>query len=167
MTNLNELLQDEVQQLNAAEAKLEEKLSLVTQAATHAGLKDTLSTYIQQLRIKAERLNMVAALMQVNPTDGKCRAVKGLLKEAVKWGNLQIDYQVKDAGLIAVVQKIIHYKIAAYGTARHYADALDLTEATRVLSQSLEEEKAANQQLNDLAINEVNPLAIKVGAAVL
>ncbi len=167
MTNLNELLQHEVQQLNAAEAKLEEKLSLVAQSAMYAGLKDALATYNQQLKVKKERLNMVAALLDINPTDGKCKAVKGLLKEANQLGDLQIDFQVKDAGLIAVVQKIIHYKIAAYGTARHYADALDLTEATRVLSQSLEEEKATNQQLNDLAINEVNPLAIKVGAAVL
>ncbi|MBI1226694.1 MAG: DUF892 family protein [Bacteroidetes bacterium] len=162
MTNLKELLEKEVQDLFSAETQFFDALPSLTASATHATLKSLLEEQSNQTKIRIERLRMVTSLLECNPAGlKKCKGMKSIVKETKKLADLYIDFQVKDAGLIGAMQRIIHYKIAGYGTGHKYAETLGLPEVTRVLIQSLDEEKQSDKVLSELAINEVNELAIK------
>jgi ferritin-like metal-binding protein YciE len=159
MTNLKELLEHEIQDMFSAETQLSESLNKFTLFATYSKLKTALEAYSEQNKVHIERLRMVASLLECNPTDAKSKAMKTLIKQGAKLAEAQTDFQVRDALLIGIVNRMAHYKIASYGTAHQYAKTLGLDEETRVLNLSLEEEKAADKQLNALAIDEVNIMA--------
>ncbi len=160
MTNLKELLEQEIQDMFSAETQLLESLTKLSLLATHVKLKFALDSYSQQNKVHIERLRMVASLLDCNTVDQKCKAMKAIIKQGVKLADAQINLQVRDALLIAIVQRMAHYKIAGYGTAHHYAELLGLVEETRVINLSLEAEKAADKELIELAIAEVNILAV-------
>jgi ferritin-like metal-binding protein YciE len=162
MTNLKELLEKEIQDLFSSEAQLLDALPNLTASASHTALKVIFEGELNQTNIRMERLRMVASLLNCN-AEGlkKCKSMQRILKETSKLAALYVDFQVKDAGLIGAMQRIIHFKIADYGTAKQYAEKLSLEEVARVLTQSLDEEKQADKVLSEIAINEVNALAIK------
>jgi ferritin-like metal-binding protein YciE len=160
MTNLKELLEYEIQDMFSAETQLSESLTKLSLLATNAKLKTAIDSYSEQTKVHIERLRMVASLLDCNPIDQKCKAMKAIIKQGMKLAEAQIDLQVRDALIIGIIQRMAHYKTASYGTSHHYAKTLSFGEETRVLNLSLEEEKAADQQFNNLAIKEVNILAI-------
>src|SRR5689334_8641337 len=81
----------------------------------------------------------------------KCRGMEGLIKESAELINQYIHDDVKDAALIAAAQRVEHYEIAGYGTVRTYANLLGEDEAANLLQQTLDEEKEADQTLNEIA----------------
>ena len=162
MTNLKELLEKETQDLFSAETQLFDAMPNLSASATHLVLKSFLEEQSNQTKIRIERLRMVTSLLECNPESlKKCKGMKSAIKETNILAALQINFQVKDAGLIGAMQRIIHYKIAGYGTSNQYAKTLGLDEVSRVLVQSLDEEKKADKVLSEIAINEINALAIK------
>src|SRR5690606_22528346 len=89
--------------------------------------------------------------------DGEtCEAAQGLIKEGEQMIKEDASDEVKDAGLIAIAQKVEHYEMAAYGTARHFAKRLGFSEVEDLLNETLEEEKNADKKLNEIARSEVN-----------
>src|SRR5437879_8250885 len=83
----------------------------------------------------------------------KCKGNESLVKEGneiIKEKD-NIDGEVKDAALIAAAQRVEHYEIAGYGTVRTYANLLGENEAANPLQQTLDEEKEADQTLNEIA----------------
>ncbi len=162
MTSLKELLEKEAQDLFSAESQLFNALPNLTASTTHGALKGIFEEQSNQTKVRIERLRMVASLLECNPEGLKqCKGMKSILKETNKMAALYVDFQVKDAGLIGAMQRIIHYKIAGYGTANQYAETLGLTEVARVFTQSLDEEKQSDKMLSEIAVKEVNVLAIK------
>jgi ferritin-like metal-binding protein YciE len=89
--------------------------------------------------------------------------VQGNVKESEDFLKEDATTSVRDAGIIAACQRIEHYEIAGYGTARHYAQELGHGEIARLLEQTLNEEKTADHTLNDLAIERLNKKAEKAG----
>jgi ferritin-like metal-binding protein YciE len=89
----------------------------------------------------------------------KCKAMEGLIEEGAELISEDAEDRVRDAGLIGAAQRVEHYEIAGYGTARSIALQLGLDNAAGLLEQTLEEEKATDKKLTELAESSVNPEA--------
>ncbi len=86
----------------------------------------------------------------------KCKGIEGILEEGGELLKQDVDPDMLDAGLIAAAQKVEHYEIAGYGSVRTYAELLGDERAAALLDQTLQEEKATDAKLSELARNEVN-----------
>ena len=89
----------------------------------------------------------------------KCVAMEGLIEEANEVIESTEKNEVRDVALIAAAQKVEHYEIASYGTLATLAEQLGYRKAAKLLKETLEEEKATDIKLTDLALNNVNKKA--------
>jgi ferritin-like metal-binding protein YciE len=154
---LKDLLLDELRDLYDAEQQLAEALPQLAAAAQSDGLRAALQSHLEETRNHAKRLEDIFVLLSVAAQRKHCDGIAGIVKEGARIiSNQRLASALKDAALIAAAQKAEHYEIAGYGTVAAWARTLGLTEPASSLEQTLEEEKAADQALNDLAEQEVN-----------
>jgi ferritin-like metal-binding protein YciE len=102
--------------------------------------------------------------MGKTPKATTCDAMKGLVKEGESIVDDIDESPLRDAGLIAAANRVEHYEIAAYGSARTFAQTLGLTNAVSLLAQTLQEEKMADQKLTQIAESMVNNEALRAGS---
>ncbi len=160
--NLRDLLEHEVQDLYSAENQIIEALPKMAERASDNQLKKAFQLHLEQTKEQKKRLEQVAKQMGFKADGGqKCKGMEGLIKEGESVMKEIKDKEVLDAALIGAAQRVEHYEIAGYGTARYYAKMLGEKEAEKLLSQTLEEEKDTDEKLNDLAIERVNQKAQK------
>lgn len=160
MKNLRDLLTHEVQDMYSAQTQLVEALPRMSKAAKDEKLKSILDRQLQETRQQKERLEQVAKLMHVKPEGEMCRGMEGLIREEENLLKDISDPQVIDAALIGATQRIEHYKIAGYGTARTYAQMLGENDISNILGKSLKEDKDADKKLTDIAVERVNEGAL-------
>lgn len=160
MKNLEELLEHEVQDLYSAESQLVEALPKMAKAANDSKLKKAFEDHLDETKHQKKRLEKVAELLGIDPEGEKCKGMEGLIMEGDKMIKEDADPEVKDAGLIGAAQKVEHYEISGYGTARQFAEMLGKKEVANLLSESLEEEKDADETLTDLAVEKINKMAM-------
>jgi ferritin-like metal-binding protein YciE len=165
MHTLQHLLVHEVQDLYDAEKQLIEALPKMAEKAAHPQLKAAFQNHLRETEQQVRRLEQIASLLAVEPDEVTCKAMKGLIKEGEEMIREGKDPAVTDAGLIGAAQKVEHYEMAGYGTARAHAQNLGLTEVARLLQQSLDEESGANEKLNRLAVGTINQYARVAHAA--
>lgn len=151
MHTLQHLLVHEVQDLYSAEKQLIDALPKMVEKASHPQLKAAFHMHLGETERHVTRLEQIAQMLDVDPDEVTCKAMKGLIKEAEEVIDEGRDPAVTDAGLIGAAQKVEHYEMAGYGTARTHAQNLGLTEIARILQQTLDEEGAANKKLTELA----------------
>jgi ferritin-like metal-binding protein YciE len=151
MHTLQHLLVHEVQDLYSAEKQLVDALPKMVEKASHPQLKAAFQMHLGETERHVTRLEQIAQMLDIDPDEVTCKAMKGLIKEAEEVIDEGRDPAVTDAGLIGAAQKVEHYEMAGYGTARTHAQTLGLTEIARILQQTLDEEGAANKKLTDLA----------------
>ena len=157
ITTLRDLFQEHIQDLYSVEEQILEALPEMIEAATDPELTAGLQNHLQETRRQAERIEEIARIMSFDPNGAKCDGMKGILKEGNKLVSKEVDQDdVMDAAIIAACQRVEHYEIAVYGTARTYARMLGETEVVSLLEQSLEEEKNADRKLTDVAESHVN-----------
>jgi ferritin-like metal-binding protein YciE len=155
--NLKDLLIDELKDLYDGEQQLARALPTLAAAAGSDGLRSALESHLEETRNHVKRLEDVFTLLGVKASGKRCEGLAGIIKEASRLLDVrELDGALKDAALIAGAQKAEHYEIAGYGSVAAWAQTLGLTEIAMSLEQTLEEEKAADQALNDLAEQEVN-----------
>ena len=145
------LLLDELQDLYSAETQITKALPKMAKASTAPDLKHAFESHLQETEGHVQRLETIFKHLKESPKGKTCEGMKGLLKEGderVKEGG---EPEVLDAGLISAAQRVEHYEIAAYGSARTYAELLGESEIVRLLEKTLEEEKAADQKLTKVA----------------
>lgn len=160
MKTLKDLFKHELKDLYSAESQMIEALPKLASAATHPDLKKAFEAHLEETKQQKERLSSACKILGINPGNTKCDAMAGLIEEGESMIKEDGDDQVRDAGLIASAQRVEHYEIAGYGTALHYARMLKEDEVANLLATSLEEEKDADEKLNDIAISKVNELAL-------
>lgn len=160
LKTLNDLLVDMIKDLYSAENQLVKALPKMAKKATTAELKKGFELHLEETLRQKERLEKVAELMDITPKGKKCAAMEGLIEEAEELISEVKDKDVLDAGLIAAAQKVEHYEIASYGTACTYAKMLGNDQVVKLLGQTLEEEKATDVKLTELAEGIVNEKAI-------
>lgn len=160
MKNLEELFQHQIKDLYSAEKQLLEAMPKMEKAAHSQELIDAFQKHYKETQEQFKNLQMLCDKHNINPTSTKCKAMEGLIEEGEHFLKEDADKDVKDAGIIASAQRIEHYEISAYGTARQYAEALGHKEAEKVLKSILEQEQKTDTDLNKLAINSINRKAM-------
>jgi len=146
-----ELYIEELKDLYDAENQLIEALPKMAAASSSAELRAGFEAHLQQTRGHAIRLEQILASLGEDAKGKKCKAIRGLVAEGGDIIDSDFEGAVKDAGLIGAAQSVEHYEIAAYGTARAFAEILGDNSGVRLLEQTLEEEKETNDKLSELS----------------
>ena len=157
MNSLEGLFTETLKDLYDAEHQIIKALPKMADAASSADLKKGFQDHLQQTQQQAQRLEQVFSTVNQKPSRKHCMGMEGLIKEGEEhMKELKSDKDVLDAGLIADAQKVEHYEIAGYGTAKTYAELLGNQEAVRLLDQTLSEEYATDERLTKLAESHIN-----------
>jgi len=162
---LHAVFADQLKDLYNAESQLVKALPKLRDSADNSDLKDAISRHLEQTKHQIIRLEQIFERLDEKPTGQECFAMKGLIQEAYDVGRKHYAPPALDAALIAVLQRIEHYEVAGYGTARSFAKHLGDEESANLLQQTLSEEAQADRVLSELAENEINSRAIETGAA--
>ncbi len=161
ITSLRDLLVDRLSDLYRAERQLLPVLDRMRKAASNPDLASLLRRHAAESRAQIERLRRVLRSVGARPGRGKSSAIAGLDRADRRLLRRPADPRVRDAWLIAMAQRAEHVEIAAYGTARTFAETLGYTYAAHLLQQTLEEERAMDEQLTRLAERFVNLQSIR------
>lgn len=156
LKNLQDLLVDQIKDLYSAETQLLKAIPKMAKAATSEDLRAGFEEHLEETRNQVQRLEQVCEHLGVTPKGKKCAAMEGLVEEGKEMIEEEAEDSVRDAGLIAAAQKVEHYEMASYGTARSWAEQLGLTEVAALLEETYEEEKATDEKLSQLAESMVN-----------
>jgi ferritin-like metal-binding protein YciE len=154
--NFKDMYLAELQELVSVEAQLADALLRMAGAAAHSALKELLVHHRAETEIQKQRLMTILQKHGADPAAHTDQAMQALVIETKKMLTMLMDDDLRDAGLIASVQKLEHYEIAAYGTAAALAGQLDLRDEQKMLHSSLEEERQTDAMLSRLAKREVN-----------
>jgi ferritin-like metal-binding protein YciE len=156
LNTLADLLHHELKDLYSAENQLVKALPKMAKAATNADLKAGFEEHLEQTKQHVERLDEIAEALDKKLGGHKCKAMEGLIEEGAELISEDAEDSVRDAGLIGAAQRVEHYEIAGYGTARALALKLGLEEIAEILEETLEEEKETDEKLTELAESAVN-----------
>ena len=152
MGNLRETFVDELRDLLDAEKQLLKALPKLAKAAENEDLKAAFEQHVEETEGQIERLKEVFELFDHEPRGKKCKGMEGLVEEGAE----KIEEEAGDAALICAAQKTEHYEIASYGSLSAWAKLLGEDQAVELLEQNLEEEKATDAKLTELAESIVN-----------
>ena len=153
---LRDLYVNELRNLFSAETQLVEALPKMADGATTPALKQAFTDHLAETRVHVERLDQIFKDFSKKAMGETCEAMKALIKEAELYIKAEGDDDVRDAGLIGAAQRIEHYEIAAYGTARALAFRLSDSGAADRLQSTLDEEVAVDRKLTAIAESSVN-----------
>src|SRR5207249_3254615 len=149
--DLNDLFLHELKDLYDAESRLTEALPKMAEAATSTDLASAFREHEQQTREHVRRLEDVFNRLGEKPKRATCAAMEGLIKEGQDIISAKGDDMVRDAGLISAAQRVEHYEMAGYGTARSFAQQLGLSDVASTLQLTLDEEGEADKKLTQIA----------------
>jgi ferritin-like metal-binding protein YciE len=157
--SLRDLYIEELRDLYSAEQQILQALPTMAAAAHSDQLKQAFEEHLEQTRMQKERLDLIFEQLGVSPTGKPCKGMEGLLAEGRERLHEGAPADVRDAALIAAAQRVEHYEIAGYGTARTYARLLGDWDGARLLQQTIEEEGDADHRLTAIAQSGVNQAA--------
>jgi ferritin-like metal-binding protein YciE len=161
LDSLDALFLDQLRDLYDAEQRMVSALPKLAEAAHHPRLKTAFQHHLRETENQVKRLERIFQSLGQPAKKKACAAMKGLVAEGQEAIDAEGDPDVKDAALIAAAQRVEHYEIAAYGTARTFASRLGKDAAVQLLDETLAEEKAADQKLTQLAESGINQNAVR------
>ena len=153
--SLQELFVEELKDMYDAENRLTKALPKMAKAASHGELQAAFTAHLKETQGQVTRLKEVFRSIGETAKGKKCDGMMGIVEEG-KTAMEELEGAVLDAALIAGAQKAEHYEITSYGTLAYFADLLGHARAKQLLGQTLDEEKAADKKLNDIAKSRVN-----------
>lgn len=160
MNPVQEMLVDQLKDLYSAENQLLKALPKMAKKATNEQLRVAFERHLEETRGQVARLDQIADELDVTLRGKKCKAMEGLIEEG-KEVMEEYEDDILDAAMIGAAQKVEHYEIAGYGTARTHATMLGLTKVARLLQQTLDEEGRTDKKLTDLAERVINLEALQ------
>jgi ferritin-like metal-binding protein YciE len=163
MKNLNDLLVHELKDLYSAEKQLLKALPKMAKAAEHSELRQALEDHLGETEEHVGRLEKMFDELHVAMRAPKCKAMEGLIEEGRDVLEEDMEGDVRDAAIICAAQRVEHYEIAGYGCARTFARMLGHDAMADMLQQTLDEEKAADEKLTQIAMQGVNEEATVAG----
>ena len=149
--------------LLSAENQIVDGLQTMIKAAQDDQLKQAFQSHQQETEQQAQRLEKMIGDLDGKVDDKKCAVTAALIASGANLISESKEGPVRDAGLIAAGQKIEHFEIASYGSARDWANILGLPQHAEMLQKTLNEEKHANELLNTIS-QRMNPQAAQVAA---
>jgi ferritin-like metal-binding protein YciE len=162
--SVNDLLLEELRDVYHAEKQLVKALPKMAKKAKSDKLRQAIEEHLEETKGQVERLENVFEKLEVPARAKRCEAMMGLIEEAQEMMEEIKTPEVLDAALIGAAQKVEHYEIASYGTVHALAESLGHDEVAELLEQTLDEEKQADEKLNDIALSEVNQTALQAAA---
>jgi len=153
MQSLRELMIDELKDLYSAENQILKALPKMIKKADSPELKQGFEKHLKETEGQVGRLDQIFQELEVSPKGKKCKGMEGVIEDGKELMEKNAEPEVMDAGLIGAAQHVEHYEIAGYGCARTYAELLGLNEVARLLQKTLDEEKATDEKLSQLARN--------------
>jgi ferritin-like metal-binding protein YciE len=157
INTLHDALVHEMRDLYSAEVQLTKALPRMAKAASHEELIAAFEEHLKQTKGHVERLERAFKRLDASTRGEKCKAMEGLIEEGKSTLELDADDMVRDALLIGIAQKVEHYEIAGYGTARTFAQRLGEDNIASLLEETLEEESETDRKLTQIAESAVNP----------
>jgi ferritin-like metal-binding protein YciE len=161
LETLKDLYIHELKDLYSAEKQLIRALPKMAKAAKNQQLTAGFQVHLEQTKEHAARIEKILSEHKQSTRGSKCRGMEGLIAEGAEMIEEEADPEVKDAGLISAAQRVEHYEIAGYGTARTYAEMLGDKEAATLLQRTLSEEEQTDQKLTHLAKSSINVAATR------
>jgi len=159
LETLHDLWVHELKDLYSAERQLVQALPKMAKAAASDELRTALENHLAETEEQVTRIEQILESFDESPRGQKCEGMEGLIEEGKSLLEEEGDEDVIDAGIIVAAQKVEHYEIASYGAVCEYARMMGHTEALQLLEQTLQEEKNADQLLNQIAEDGINALA--------
>lgn len=156
---MHDLLLEELRDIYHAEKQITKALPKMAKSASTDELKQAFEQHLEETKTQIERLEQVFSELETRPRGKTCEGMQGIVEEAKELMDEIEDADLLDAGLIAAAQKVEHYEIAAYGSARTWARLLGMAKVADLLEKTLEEEKATDAKLNTIATEVVNEKA--------
>jgi ferritin-like metal-binding protein YciE len=156
LESVQDLFLEELRDLYDAENQLLKALPKMAEAASTPALKTAFTQHWEQTKGHVGRLDRAFRELDAKPSGETCEAMKGLVKEGEQFIQAKGEPVVRDAGLIGAAQRVEHYEMAGYGTARTLAKRLGYQEIATILQQTLEEEGEADKKLTAVAESEIN-----------
>jgi ferritin-like metal-binding protein YciE len=161
LDTLKDLYIHELKDLFSAEQQLIKALPKMAKAASNKELANDFQQHLEQTKEHAQRLQQILSSHEQTTRGSKCKGMEGIVAEGAEMIEEEADIEVKDAGLIAAAQRVEHYEMAGYGTARAYAELVGDSEGANLLQTTLEEERQTDQKLTELAKSAINVAAAK------
>lgn len=153
---LEKLLKDQLQDAYYFEKKLVKALGKMAKKATNEDLRNGFLQHQQETEGQVQRLEEIFEMLGERPKAKRCPAMDGLVEEAEEIMDEFSDDAALDAGLVCAAQKVEHYEIATYGSMVAWAQQLGHEDVAEALTATLEEEKACDEQLTEVAEAVVN-----------
>ncbi|WP_080054296.1 YciE/YciF ferroxidase family protein [Spirosoma aerolatum] len=161
MKNMQDLMEHTIQDLYSAENQILEALPQLISKAQSSQLRQAFEQHQRQTEKHVQRLEQVAKQLDIDPDGETCMAMQGLIEEAQDLLDQLDGDEITDAALIGAAQKVEHYEIASYGTARTLAQQAGQDKIADLLQQTLEEEKQTDEKLTEIATTKANQKAVK------
>jgi ferritin-like metal-binding protein YciE len=156
INTMDDLFLHVVQDIYYAEQQIKKALPDMIGKATNRELTAALKNHLEETQKQVSRLEQVFDLLGQKAKAASCPAIDGIIKEANEIAGEVSDKQVLDAALIAAAQAVEHYEITRYGTLIAWAEELDKEAVAKLLTTTLNEEKAADRKLSSIAEKKVN-----------
>jgi ferritin-like metal-binding protein YciE len=156
VNHLQKLFHDTLKDIYYAEKKILAALPKMAEATTNEELRAAFEKHEAETQTHVDRLEEVFGLLEEKPEGKKCDAIEGIVKEGEGIMKEYKDTPALNAGLLAAAQAVEHYEISRYGTLRTWAEELGLEDAVTLLETTLDEEKATDEALTELAESAVN-----------
>ncbi len=161
LTTLKDLYVLELKDLLSAEKQIIKALPKMAKAASSPELVAGFKRHLDETKEQVGRLEKILASHKQTTRGPKCKGMEGVLAEGAEMIEEEADDEVRDAGLISAAQRVEHYEMAGYGSARTYAELLGDKEGAKLLQTTLDEEIATDKKLTKLAKSTINIAANK------
>ena len=152
VNTIDQLFVEELKDIYSAETQITKALPKMVKAATSEELKTAFKEHLEETEGQIERLDQIFENLHINPKGKTCDGMKGVLEEGEEMLKETGEGSVRDAALISAAQRVEHYEMAAYGAVRTYAEKLGKKQFVELLQETLEEEKAADNKLTQIAL---------------
>ncbi len=161
MQNLTDVLADELKDMYSAENQILKALPKLAEYS-EGDLRTAFQQHEQQTRTHVQRLEQICQDLKMSPKGKKCAGMQGIIEEGSEVLSTQGNKQAVEAALIGAAQRVEHYEIAAYGTAKTHAHQLGYDNAANLLEQTLREERQTDDRLTQIAENRINPQSMQM-----
>jgi ferritin-like metal-binding protein YciE len=149
--NIEKLLVEELKDLYSAETQITKALPKLVKAASSDDLRMAFEHHLKETEGHVKRLDQVFEILGANPKGKTCAGMKGVLSEGAESLKETQEGEMRDMAMISAEQRVEHYEMAGYGSVRSYAERLGQAKIAQILQETLEEEKAADRKLTEVA----------------
>jgi len=156
LQTLHELFEETVRDIYYAEKKILKALPKMAKKASSEDLSAAFEAHLEETEGQIERLEQIFEMLGKNARGKTCPAIDGIIEEAEEVMKEAETDAVRDAAMLATAQAVEHYEISRYGTLKSWAGKLGMTDAVKLIDETLQQEKATDVKLSELAESEIN-----------